>query len=303
MSNQIANIIVQQARKTGADPLTLLATAIVESGLNPRALGDQGTSYGIFQMRVNGAGGTTHEQARRYYDPLLSAENRARHFRGGSGGAFAASVQRPFDPSGYARKVDAVIAQLKAGKHPASIALKGGTLNAPVATSGGMRAPSGDGGSSSRQAAIGLIFDNDPVFNAAAQREWAVAPSVASAIREGSSPSGLTGPGGKPVPARRPGEPAWKYLQRLGGGLFGLRNDPGDSQTTGGRHSAGSDHYSGLAIDFGDARNSRQQLDSWADWLRGNSEALGVKQVIWQAPGHYNHVHASLARSMRGGKR
>lgn len=290
MNDRIANLIVQQARQTGADPLTLLATAIVESGLNPNAVGDGGSSYGLFQMHVGGAGGASHQSARRYLDPQAAVENRARYFRGGSGGSFAASVQRPADPSGYARKVDGVIAQLRSGKHPASLALNGRSLNAPV--SGGsapQRQGGGEGGSSSRQAAIGLIFGNDPVFNMAAQQEWAPAANVPSAIRQG---------GGKGVPPRIAGEPAWKYLQRIGGSMFGLRNDPGDSQTTGGRHVANSHHYRGNAIDFGTARNSPQQLRQWDDFVNQNREALGVVEYLDEG----DHRHTALARSIRGQK-
>ena len=54
----------------------------------------------------------------------------------------------------------------------------------------------------------------------------------------------------------------------MGQQLFGLQNDPGDSQTTGGDHGAESEHYRGRAVDFGDARNSRDKLNAHANLLQ-----------------------------------
>jgi len=53
---------------------------------------------------------------------------------------------------------------------------------------------------------------------------------------------------------------SWKSIRSQGHKLFGLRNDPGNSQTTGGRHTSGSEHYEGRAVDFGNALNTPQQL-------------------------------------------
>jgi hypothetical protein len=121
-----------------------------------------------------------------------------------------------------------------------------------------------------------------------------------------SRPSASVGPDvqtGAGVPARRPGELGWQYLQRVASTKFGLRNDPGNSQTTGGRHAAGSPHYDGRAIDFGDARNTKAQLDAWAKYARENFDALGLERVIWQQPGHFNHVDVATKRSAKGVKK
>lgn len=126
-------------------------------------------------------------------------------------------------------------------------------------------------------------------------------PDTATASSSSSSTAGYGTQQG--VPKRKPGEPGWKYLQRIGQSMFGLKNDPGNSQTTGGKHSAGSRHYAGQAIDFGDARNSKQQLQAWHDYLDANRQALGLAELIWQAPGHYNHVHAATARTSKGLKK
>lgn len=89
---------------------------------------------------------------------------------------------------------------------------------------------------------------------------------------------------------RREGEAGWQYLQRLGQSMFGLRNDPGNSQTTGGRHTRNSRHYSGNAIDFGDARNSWAQLNAWFKWLQQNREALGLRELLNEG----DHIHAAF---------
>lgn len=278
----LATLIMNQARKTGADPTTLLATAIVESGLNPNAVGDGGSSYGLFQMHVGGAGGSSHDSARRYLDPSVAVENRARAFRGGSGGAFAASVQRPADQAGYARKVDAVIAQLKAGKMPKGSNVQ---LNAPVVSGG---STGGSTGSSSKAAALSFVFGDDPIFALAAQSAGSAAPA---------GPSVKTGAG---VPARRAGETGQQYLDRVLGSKFGLKHDPGTAQTTSGRHASGSDHYRGTATDFGNARNDPAKLDAAVRWANQNAGALGLKQTIWQAPGHYDHAHFATNRKFSG---
>jgi hypothetical protein len=162
-----------------------------------------------------------------------------------------------------------------------------------------------------------INYENDPVAKAVASRpgegvyydpcyvahvhDWYQAfVDVSLGVSFGSVEAGLWN--GKPIPGRAENEPGWKYLERLGKNLFGLRNDCAGAscyQMTGGNHSSGSDHYprncpQGCAIDHGDAKNSKQQLDAWATFLQANSSGLCVKQVIWQGAGHYDHTHASV---------
>ena len=51
----VAAYILQNAAKYGIDPLAAIAVAQVESQLNPRAVGDNGTSFGPFQLHQGGA--------------------------------------------------------------------------------------------------------------------------------------------------------------------------------------------------------------------------------------------------------
>lgn len=109
----VVNWIANAAKKTGADPVALLATSLVENGarqgLTP---GDNGTSYGYFQMHQGGALGT---HAPSWAATPAVALNRAQQFArlGVHGGKGAAAVQRPADPLGYAAKVDAQEAEAR----------------------------------------------------------------------------------------------------------------------------------------------------------------------------------------------
>lgn len=165
----------------------------------------------------------------------------------------------------------------------------GGSSGAPVgaAQNGSQVGQSVD---PSHIARIQYAYADDPtIANILVQREM-------NKAQPGSAP-GMTGPtpAGAAVLPRKPGELAWQYLQRLGGSLFGLRNDPGNSQATGGNHTNGSQHYSGTAIDFGDARNSWDQLNNWYNWVNQHKNELGVTELLNEG----DHIHVGLARSMR----
>jgi len=94
----------------------------------------------------------------------------------------------------------------------------------------------------------------------------------------------------------KPGEQGYQFLNRLGSG-FGLQHDPGNAQTTGGNHSSGSLHYSGLAADYGNARNPMTLLNQWYSWLNTNRNAIGISQLLHEDPGTSNeHIHVGLNR-------
>lgn len=153
----------------------------------------------------------------------------------------------------------------------------------------------------SGQAELGKIIDNSRTRmrdRLQDQQEASAAPDPVSAPVSGGGNQGTVQMGAG-VLKRRKGEPAWRYLQRIGRDLFGLENDPGDSQTTGGRHTEGSHHYRGTAIDFGDARNTEQQLQAWHRWVNQNREPLGVVELLDEG----DHIHAALARALRKGNK
>lgn len=126
-------------------------------------------------------------------------------------------------------------------------------------------------------------------------------PAAASAPR-GRAPASKGG-----VPPRRPGETGQQYLDRVLMSKFGLKHDPGNGQTTGGKHK-GRGHYDGRAADFGDALNTPAQLQAAEDFVDANADALGVR-LSWYGNDddpsgvHKNHFHGETHRSMKGSKR
>ncbi len=117
-----ARIVAQVAKQQGVDPVAAVATMLVESGGRNTAVGDGGTSFGLFQLHEGGmltAAGLTAEQA---FDARTNAtvalRSLAHEFAKGHAtrtpGEIAAASQRPADPIGYARKVDAAMDRARA---------------------------------------------------------------------------------------------------------------------------------------------------------------------------------------------
>jgi hypothetical protein len=109
-----AKVVADVAKKMGVDPATAIAAMLVESGGNAHAIGDHGTSFGLFQLHRGGElGKMSPNQA---YDPETNAKVALSYFKKGeqqNPGAMAAAAQRPADRAGYARKVNARMAQAR----------------------------------------------------------------------------------------------------------------------------------------------------------------------------------------------
>jgi hypothetical protein len=137
-----------------------------------------------------------------------------------------------------------------------------------------------------------LAFKDNPEVGQALNARY-----TASQTPQGRS--GGSGGGGGGAYFGNPGATGkdYTFLQRIGRNRFGLQNDPGNYQTTGGTHQPDSYHYTGHAVDFGSARNSPQQLQSWYDYLNANKANLGLAELIWEDRGGSNeHIHAALGR-------
>lgn len=116
-----ATIVADVARQKGVDPRMAVAMMLVESGGNERSVGDQGTSFGLFQLHQGGmltAAGLTPSQA---LDPrtnagvaLASLASYAKGRPHATPGEIAAASQRPADPTGYAQRVNAMLAKADA---------------------------------------------------------------------------------------------------------------------------------------------------------------------------------------------
>lgn len=104
--------VVDVAHQVGVDPQLAVAMMLVESGGDNRAVGDRGTSFGLYQLHRGGMltdAGLTREEA---FDPRTNAEvslgNLARiDDRYSDPGRAAAASQRPAHPADYARRVNA----------------------------------------------------------------------------------------------------------------------------------------------------------------------------------------------------
>ncbi|MHB1701316.1 MAG: transglycosylase SLT domain-containing protein [Acidobacteriaceae bacterium] len=115
--SQIIKIIDGVAQAKGVTPTTAVADAYVESGLNPKAVGDHGTSFGLYQLHEGGElGNLTPSQA---FNPRTNAnvalstmgQVQAQH-PNWSPGAVAAAAQRPANPGAYAQQVNAEVTKL-----------------------------------------------------------------------------------------------------------------------------------------------------------------------------------------------
>lgn len=113
----VVNAITSVARQLGVDVNLALATAYQESGFNPTAVGDNGSSFGIYQLHRGGELGTlTQAQAN---DPTRNAQvslsvvrQVANKSPGASPGTIAAAAQRPANRAGYAASVDSLYSEL-----------------------------------------------------------------------------------------------------------------------------------------------------------------------------------------------
>jgi hypothetical protein len=108
---QNVRVVCQTAQQKGVDPTTAVACMLVESDGNNAAVGDNGTSFGVFQLHQGGElGNLSPQQAQ---DPQTNADTaltemaKTQQQTGLQGGHLAAAAQKPADKDGYAQKVDA----------------------------------------------------------------------------------------------------------------------------------------------------------------------------------------------------
>lgn len=123
----VVQAIIAASRRTGADPVALLATSLQESGGRYNAVGDQGTSFGPFQYHRGGALGTHTPQ---WAESNAEIDAEAQRFAANQihHGVGAAALQRPADPTGYAAGVESriptarqLLAQYGGASPPASL--------------------------------------------------------------------------------------------------------------------------------------------------------------------------------------
>ena len=156
-------------------------------------------------------------------------------------------------------------------------------------TAGPSTATEGESGSGRAPASRGRMaaFSGNPGLMSAMNRRMQ-RRQAQEAISQSSSGSG----GGYFNQDPKASGRDWAWIQKHGGNKFGLTNDPGIGQTYGGGHAAGSRHYSGKAIDWGNAKNTFDQLNKAAQYYQ---QQPWVNEVLWQSPGHMDHLHVGLA--------
>ena len=140
------SVAAELAQKYGVDPLRLYqiatATANQESGGDPTAVGDNGTSFGLFQLHQGGElGNLTQGQA---FDPWTNAQTAMtviaetlRAHPNWTDGQVAAGAQRPADPNGYAASIDAAIKTAKGGIVALGGGKGGGSFSSAMGGAGG----------------------------------------------------------------------------------------------------------------------------------------------------------------------
>ncbi len=120
-----ARVVAQVARRLGVDPVVAVAAMLVESGGNPRAVGDNGHSFGLFQLNSRGELAENHLNPQQAFNPTINAQVALSYFRKGhtdNPGAMAAAAQRPANRADYARKVNSNMAEAARMVHQMGLA-------------------------------------------------------------------------------------------------------------------------------------------------------------------------------------
>jgi len=110
----VTALIKRIASEEHIDAALALATAEEESGFDPRAVGDSGCSFGLFQANRCGGAGTGYS-VDQLTDPDFNARQFAARIRDTAAhgayatpGELAAAAQRPANPTAYADAVNAL---------------------------------------------------------------------------------------------------------------------------------------------------------------------------------------------------
>jgi len=136
--DQIKALITTIANEMGVNPQLAIAIAQQESGLNPQSVGDNGTSFGLYNLHEGGElGNLTKAQA---FDPTTNIRTAlavvaqvAQQNPDMSPGQIAAAAQRPADPQAYAVAINNAMGQPGAASGGAASL---GNATVPVASPG-----------------------------------------------------------------------------------------------------------------------------------------------------------------------
>jgi hypothetical protein len=258
----------QAGHAYGTDPNLLLNIGKLESGLRPDAWN---------KTDSNAQAGTPSKGIMQFIESTFAGN--ARHAKDANPAAWAGVPMQWLNPKAQALAASWAIANGHGSQWTTYDRAKAMGSN----SSGANRYVSGGGMNSAPHVSVGHTGGTEPGY-----------ANALAFVLQGSPYEGLTLP-----TIQAPSRPklttrhstsgviatGYKQLQHLGESLFGLKNDPGDHQTTGGTHTAGSEHYAGRAIDFGTARNSRSALNAWKAY---------AKKHGYDVLDEGNHIHVSL---------
>ncbi len=115
-----ARTVADVAARHGVPADVAVAMMLVESSGDNTAVGDGGTSFGLFQLNTRGMLAEARLTPQQAFDPATNANVALRSLaryassrQGQDWGTIAAASQRPADPVGYAAKVRAAIPQAR----------------------------------------------------------------------------------------------------------------------------------------------------------------------------------------------
>jgi hypothetical protein len=315
----IPGLITQIGREQGLSPAqirAMIATSKVESGWDPNQIGDGGTSFGLYQHHIGGAGGSTRDSADDYLNPVKSISERAKWFKKNNitDGEGAYRLQRPANHGDYVSKVNAALGSI-GNVAPTTGALPSAGAVSPSAGLGGAApsAPTQHIGAWGQSFLADYLYGDDPVMRSVIANTFAddpvAAPEVTAELPDGGGRQVSPTPSGKAGTYHGGKLKNYNDLLQLAHSM-GLKNDAGNGQTTGGNHVADSKHYRSKAVDFGDGKNSRDALTKFATYLKQNAKALGIDEVAYNPmgwgmdQGHYikgmrwdnhdDHLHVGL---------
>ena len=110
----LIEMIIHESAAAHVDPVLAVSVAILESALNPKAVGDNYTSFGLFQLHKGGELGAMSESDA--FDPVRNTRVALKYFEGVTGdnpGDIAAAAQRPLYREIYAMTVNTMYPLVK----------------------------------------------------------------------------------------------------------------------------------------------------------------------------------------------
>ena len=112
----IIEMLIHESIVLHVDPVLAVTVALLESGLDPHAIGDYMTSFGLFQLHEGGElGSMTAEEA---FDPVLNTRTALPYLAHAqqpdlNPGQIAAAAQRPLHKNLYALQVNTMYPLVK----------------------------------------------------------------------------------------------------------------------------------------------------------------------------------------------